>query len=93
MIRNGVRAHFDNVELSDGLVTSYFDKLIQVPITVPHLGIAEIKVYMVLLFWNLKLEEKMWKKAYLKRRRMNWKIVISGMDHKYYERDKIAQGF
>ncbi len=76
MIRNGVRAHFDNVELSDGLVTSYFDKLIQVPITVPHLGIAEIKVYMVLLFWNLKLE-KMWKKAYLKRRRNELEKLLS----------------
>lgn len=50
MIRNGVRAHFGNVELSEGLVTSYFDKLIQVPIHVPHLGIAEIKVYIVLLY-------------------------------------------
>ena len=50
MIRNGVRAHFGDVELSDGLITSYFDKLIQVPITVPHLGVAEIKVYIILLF-------------------------------------------
>jgi len=50
MIRNGVKAHFGNVELSEGLVTSYFDKLIQVPITVPRLGIAEIKAYIVLLY-------------------------------------------
>ncbi len=50
MIRNGVRAHFGDVELSEGLVTSYFDKLIQVPITVPRLGVAEIKVYIVLLY-------------------------------------------
>ena len=54
MIRNGVRAHFGDVELSDGLVTSYFDKLIQVPITVPHLGIAEIKIYIVSLFLELE---------------------------------------
>ena len=27
MIRNGVRAHFNGVELSDELVTSYFDKM------------------------------------------------------------------
>lgn len=53
MIRNGVRAHFNNVELTDGLVTSYFDKLIQVPLTVPHLGVAEIKVYLILLFAEL----------------------------------------
>ncbi len=50
MIRNGVRAHFGDVELSEGLITSYFDKLIQVPITVPRLGVAEIKVYIVLLY-------------------------------------------
>ena len=50
MIRNGVKAHFGDVELTEGLITSYFDKLIQVPITVPHLGVAEIKVYIVLLY-------------------------------------------
>ena len=50
MIRNGVKVHFGDIELSEGLVTSYFDKLIQVPITVPRLGIAEIKVYIVLLY-------------------------------------------
>ena len=50
MIRNGVRAHFGDVELSEGLITSYFDKLIQVPITVPRLGVAEIKIYIVLLY-------------------------------------------
>ena len=55
MIRNGVRAHFNSVELSDGLVTSYFDKLIQVPIKIPHLGVAEVKVYIVLLFMELEV--------------------------------------
>ena len=68
MIRNGVRAHFNGVELSDGLVTSYFDKLIQVPIKIPHLGIAEVKVYIVLLFMELevrrgKLEQKFFSAA------------------------------
>lgn len=57
MIRNGVRAHFNGVELSDGLVTSYFDKLIQVPIKIPHLGIAEVKVYIVLLFMELEVRK------------------------------------
>lgn len=56
MIRNGVRAHFGNVELTDGLVTSYFDKLIQIPLTVPRLGIPEIKVYIVLLFAELEVK-------------------------------------
>lgn len=58
MIRNGVKAHFGQVELTDGLITSYFDKLIQVPIQVPHLGVAEIKVYIVLLFLELEVRRK-----------------------------------
>lgn len=55
MIRNGVRAHFGNADLSDDLVTSYFDKLIQVPITVPRLGIPEVKAYMYLLFLEMEV--------------------------------------
>lgn len=58
MIRNGVRAHFGNVDLSDDLVTSYFDKLIQVPITVPRLGIPEVKAYMYLLFLEMEVRKK-----------------------------------
>lgn len=54
MIRNGVRAHFGTVDLSDDLITSYFDKLIQVPITVPRLGIPEVIVYTFLLFLDLE---------------------------------------
>ena len=58
MIRNGVKAHFGDVELTEGLITSYFDKLIQVPITVPHLGVAEIKVYIVLLYIESDIRNK-----------------------------------
>lgn len=50
MIRNAVRAHFSDVSLSEEHVTSYFDKLIQVPLRVPRPGIAEVKCYMVMLF-------------------------------------------
>lgn len=53
MIRNSVKAHFADVELSEGLVTSYFDKLIQIPLSVPHLGVVEIKIYLVMLFAEL----------------------------------------
>ena len=53
MIRGAVRAHFGNVDLSDELVTSYFDKLIQVPLRVPRLGVTEIKAYLVLLLAEL----------------------------------------
>jgi len=56
MIRGAVRAHFGNVDLSDELVTSYFDKLIQVPLRVPRLGITEVKGYLVLLLAELAEE-------------------------------------
>lgn len=53
MIRGAVRTHFGDVDLSDDLVTSYFDKLIQVPLRVPRLGITEVKGYLILLFADL----------------------------------------
>ena len=53
MIRSSVKAHFSDVEMNEGLVTSYFDKLIQIPLSVPRLGIAEVKIYMVSLFFDL----------------------------------------
>jgi predicted KAP-like P-loop ATPase len=49
MIRGAVRSHFGDVDLGDDLVTSYFDKLIQVPLQVPRLGRTEIKAYIILL--------------------------------------------
>ena len=48
MIKYAVRHHFKDVD--DKLVTSYFDKLIQVPIRVPPLGTQEVRAYMILLF-------------------------------------------
>lgn len=53
MIRNAVRSHFGNIDLSDELVTSYFDKLIQIPIRVPRLGANEVKGYLILLLADL----------------------------------------
>lgn len=53
MIRSAVRVHFGDVDISDDLVTSYFDKLIQVPLRVPRLGINEVKVYVILLLAEL----------------------------------------
>lgn len=49
MIKHAVRRHFEGVP-DDLLVTSYFDKLIQVPIRVPPLGTQEVRAYMMLLF-------------------------------------------
>ena len=53
MIRGAVRAHFGNVDLTDDLVTSYFDKLIQVPLRVPRLAVTEVKGYLILLLAEL----------------------------------------
>jgi len=53
MIRNAVRSHFGNIDLSDDLVTSYFDKLIQIPLRVPRLGANEVKGYLILLLADL----------------------------------------
>lgn len=50
MIRSAVRSHFSNIQIDDELVTSYFDKLIQVPLRVPRLGVSEVKAYLILLF-------------------------------------------
>jgi predicted KAP-like P-loop ATPase len=49
MIKYAVRRHFEGVT-DDDLVTSYFDKLIQIPIRVPTLGTQEVRAYLILLF-------------------------------------------
>jgi len=48
MIKHAVRRHFEG--LDDELVTNYFDKLIQIPIRVPSLGIQDVRAYMMLLY-------------------------------------------
>ncbi len=53
MICNAVRSHFGNIDLKDELVTSYFDKLIQIPLQVPRLGTNEVKGYLILLLADL----------------------------------------
>ncbi|MGV2454817.1 UNVERIFIED_CONTAM: P-loop NTPase fold protein [Acinetobacter seifertii] len=53
MIRSAVRVHFEGLEITNSLVTSYFDKLIQIPLRVPRLGTNEVKAYLALLFGEL----------------------------------------
>lgn len=53
MIRGAVRAHFGATDIGDELVTSYFDKLIQIPLRVPRLGVNEVKAYLILLLAEL----------------------------------------
>lgn len=48
MIRHAVSEHYGN--LNERLVTDYLDKLIQVPIQVPRLGVHEVRAYMFMLF-------------------------------------------
>ena len=50
MIRQAVRMHFQGQTLDDAVVTSYFDKLVQIPIRVPPLGTQEVRAYLMLLF-------------------------------------------
>lgn len=49
MIKHAVRKHFEGLS-DDNMVTSYFDKLIQIPLRVPPLGTQEVRAYMMLLF-------------------------------------------
>lgn len=49
MIRHSVSKHFGD-DTMDRLVTDYLDKLIQIPIRVPRLGVQEVRSYLFLLF-------------------------------------------
>ena len=58
MVKEAVRIHFKEARLDDDLVVSYFDKLIQVPLRVPPLGVNEVRAYLALLFVeNSELED------------------------------------
>lgn len=50
MIRQSVKVHFQGPDMDENLVTSYFDKMVQIPVRVPPLGIQEVRSYMMLLF-------------------------------------------
>jgi len=55
MIRHSVEKHFDGLQPKH--VTDYLDKLIQVPIRVPRLGVQEIRAYMFLLFTSINCQD------------------------------------
>lgn len=48
-IRGAVRVHFEGTGITSDIATNYFDKLIQVPLHVPRLGVNESKAYLALL--------------------------------------------
>ncbi|MCI1636773.1 MAG: P-loop NTPase fold protein [Bifidobacterium crudilactis] len=49
MIKHAVKKHFGGLE-DDELITNYFDKLVQIPIRVPALGMQEVRAYLMMLF-------------------------------------------
>ncbi len=103
MIRGAVKAHFRGVEIEDGLVTSYFDKLIQVPLRVPRLGVSEVKAYLALLLTDLAVKQKRLsvdvqqagQAAVLARLKKSWK---SGLTREFFDESfkpetaKVAKG-
>lgn len=48
MVRHSVSQHFNGANAKH--VTDYLDKLIQIPVRVPRLGITEIRAYLFMLF-------------------------------------------
>jgi len=50
MVRHSVSQHFRDADTRH--VKDYLDKLIQVPVRVPRLGVAEIRAYLFMLFAN-----------------------------------------
>lgn len=57
MVRHSVSEHFGGVDVRH--VKDYLDKLIQVPVRVPRLGVAEIRAFLFMLFAEAaKIPEK-----------------------------------
>ncbi|KVM90122.1 NTPase KAP [Burkholderia stagnalis] len=57
-IKGAVRIHFAGTEIKDEVATNYFDKLIQVPLHVPRLGVNEAKAYMALLLLQRECQDE-----------------------------------
>lgn len=57
-IRGAVQAHFSGTGLDDNIAMNYFDKLIQVPLRVPRLGVNETKAFVALLFLDQAYRKK-----------------------------------
>lgn len=56
-IRGAVQVHFEGAGISSEVATNYFDKLIQVPLHVPRLGVNEAKAYLALLLMERAFKE------------------------------------
>lgn len=103
MIRHAVRNHFEGLEIGDQLVTSYFDKLIQVPLKVPRLGINEVKGYLILLFADYQLRKGKLphekhvaaKKLILNSVKQSWKGALTSklMKEAFGESEELMNGY
>lgn len=67
-IRGAVRVHFEGTGITSDVATNYFDKLIQVPLHVPRLGVNEAKAYLALLLMERahtdgKFDDDRWQRA------------------------------
>ncbi len=75
MIRHAVARHFK--EPGEKHVADYLDKLIQIPVRVPRVGVEEVRAYLFLLLANnaiqdVKLREKL-RSFLIERLRESWK--------------------
>ncbi len=62
-IKGAVRVHFAGTGIKDEVATNYFDKLIQVPLQVPRLGVNEAKAYIALLLMQRAHEDGRFERA------------------------------
>lgn len=62
-IRGAVQVHFEGAGISSEVATNYFDKLIQVPLHVPRLGVNESKAYLALLLMERACKEGIFDKV------------------------------
>lgn len=80
-IRGAVRVHFEGTGINSDVATNYFDKLIQVPLHVPRLGVNEAKAYLALLLMERARADGLFDKtkfenavaAVLERLKTSWK--------------------
>ena len=66
-IESAVRIHFAGTEITSEIATNYFDKLIQVPLQVPRLGVNEAKAYIALLLMERACSDGHFNKELFKR--------------------------
>lgn len=66
-IRGAVQVHFAGTGITSDVATNYFDKLIQVPLHVPRLGINEAKAYLAMLLMEREFNEGRFEKELFER--------------------------